>query len=855
MAIDKAINQAPRGIGSNLDMFGGDLNDEPAVTVDIAPDEGDMADEAIPTLDPQELFYMNLATSIDEQELTKIGSDVIEFFEADLKSREDWETTYEQGLDLLGLRYEERTEPWEGACGVTHPLLAEAVVRFQSEAVIETFPAAGPCKTEILGEETDENVESAYRVQADMNNWLTNKMKEYRPEHERMLWNLAIAGSAFKKVYFDPAMQRPTSVFVSAADFVVSFGSTDLHTAERYTHRMRKTENDIAKLQYAKFYRDIDIEKTAKTSTAGGKGKKKEDKLSGANDDNDDRPELCEMHVDLEIKGYEDVDAKGEETGILLPYVVTFVRNTGDILSIYRNWRHDDPTKSRRRHFVHYPYVPGFGFYAYGLIHLVGGFAKSATSILRQLTDAGTLSNLPGGLKTKGIRFVRDSDPIMPGEFRDVDVPSGTLKDNIVPLPYKEPSATLYQLFNTIVDEGRRFANVADVNMQDMNADAPVGTTLALLERTLKVSTAIQARMHAAMKDELGLLKDIIQENTSDTYDYNVKGGAQVKKADYDAVDIIPVSDPNASTMSQRVVQYQAVMQMAQSAPQIYDMSELHHQMHEVLGIKNSEKLLPGLGKNTPQDPVTENMAILMMKPVKAYIHQDHQAHLAVHQAAMQDPKIMQTVGQNPQAPIIQQAMMAHLMEHTAFAYRQQIETAMGIPLNAPDEALPPEVEQQLSAKLAQAANQTLQQNQQAAAQQQAAQAAQDPVLQAQQKDQDLKQQELDLKKVAHADDLKFKYADLKTRTVLQAGQAEGQQKVQAANAKEQATTQRLQTLVNAATQQEQMAHQKETQAKQHGHEHVQGVLTRRQQKAKEKADVNNSPTGTDNQPTGDQVS
>lgn len=518
-----------------------------------------------------------------------------------------------------------------------------------------------------------------------------------------------------------------------------------------------------------------------------------------------------------------------------MPYVVTYLRSSGDILSIYRNWRHDDPSKERRRHFVHYPYIPGFGFYAYGLIHLVGGFAKSATSILRQLTDSGTLSNLPGGVKTKGLRFVRDQDPIMPGEFRDVDVPSGVLRDNILPLPYKEPSATLYNLFNTIVDEGRRFANVADVNMTDMKADAPVGTTLALLERTLKVSTAIQARMHAAMKDELALLKDIIKDNTPAEYDYAAKGGRQAKKSDYDTVEIIPVSDPNASTMSQRVVQYQAVMQMAQSAPQIYDMSELHHQMHEVLGIKNSEKLLPQLNKSIPQDPVTENMAILMMKPVKAYIHQDHQAHLAVHQAAMQDPKIMASVGQNPQASIIQQAMMAHLMEHTAFAYRQQIETAMGVPLNTPEDKLPPDVEMQLSAQLAQAAQQSLQQNQQAAAAAQAAQAAQDPVVQAQKREQDLKERELADKKEMHAADIKYKYADLKTRTVLQGLQAEGQQKVQEKGIVEQATSQRLGAILNAAAQADNQKGQIAQKNMQMHHEHIQKRLDRDNNKAKEK--------------------
>jgi hypothetical protein len=708
----------------------GDL-DPMDVEVILPPEEGEDAEddtsEAVNSLS-EERFYENLAEDLGDKILQKIADECEEFYENDLRSRTEWSKTYEEGLELLGLNIEEKTEPWEGACGIFHPLMAESAIKFQAEAITETFSAQGVCKPTIIGKITQLREQAATRIAADMNWRMTTQMKEYRPEHERMLWNLSIAGSAFKKVYFDPALDRQTSIFVSADDLVVSYGATDMSTAPRISHRMKKSPNDIKKLQYAGFYRDIDLPDAPQNVK-----QTPEDKKNGVIPVKDDRLELIEMQVELEIEGYEDVDAEGDDTGIMLPYIVTFDLHSKEVLSIYRNWKIDDKTKTRCNHFVHYIYIPGFGFYGLGLVHLVGGFAKSATSILRQLIDCGTLANLPAGYKTKGIRVQRDSDPLSPGEFRDVDVPSGTLRDNLMPLPFKEPSATLLQLFNEVVEEGRRMAAVSDVNAADMNQQAPVGTTLAILERSLKVMSAIQARLHASLKEELALLKAIIKDQLPEEYDYDVDEGRRVKQADYDIADIIPVSDPNASTLSQRVVQYQMVSQMAQANPTIYDRVELDRQLLEGLGIQNLDKLIPSSIEQTPRDPIAENENVINGKPVKAYAYQDHESHLKVHQSMQQDPHIAAILGQDPNAQAKTSALLAHIAEHVAFAYRNAIEAQLGTPLPQGDEKMTPEVEKQLSATMAQAASQLLQQHQTEAAQQQAQQAAQDPVLQLQQ--------------------------------------------------------------------------------------------------------------------------
>jgi hypothetical protein len=653
--------------------------------------------------------------------------------------------TYVDGLELLGMKIEDRTEPWPGACGVYHPLLSEALVKFQAETMMETFPASGPVRTQIIGKETAEKREAAIRVKDDMNYELTEVMVEYRPEHERMLWGLGLAGNAFKKVYFDPSLDRQTAVFVPAEDIVVPYGASNIETAERVTHVMRKTPNELRKLQVAGFY--LDVELGDPQDTFDEVEKKIAEKM-GFRASQDDRYKLLEMHVDLDLEGYEDKDEDGEPTGIALPYVVTIEKSTQTILAIRRNWNPDDETYQKRNHFIHYPYIPGFGFYAFGLIHLIGAFAKSGTSIIRQLVDAGTLSNLPGGFKTKGLRVKGDDTPIAPAEFRDVDVTSGTIKDNIMTLPYKEPSQVLYSLLGTIVEEGRRFAAAADLKVSDMSAQAPVGTTLAILERTLKVMSAVQARIHYAMKQEFRLLKNIIRDYTPEDYDYEPYDATpHAKRSDYDMVEVIPVSDPNAATMSQKVVQYQAVMQLAQTAPQLYDLPYLHRQMLEVLGIKNAAKLVPMEDDFKPRDPVSENMDMINGKPVKAFIYQDHEAHITVHMAAAQDPKIAQLIGQSPNARNIQAALAAHIQEHLAFEYRKQIEEAAGVPYPAPDSEMSEDTEVQISRLAAAAAKQVLQTNQAAVAQEQAMQAAQDPIVQMQQAELQIKQQEAEIKK------------------------------------------------------------------------------------------------------------
>ena len=747
MSIDKALYAAPLGMPADAEEDGIEIEIEDPEAVHIRA--GDLEIDIEPGEEGEEDFNANLAEEMDESELQSLVGEILDDVRNDLSSRKDWEDTYKEGLTLLGLKYDERTEPWAGACGVFHPMITEAVVRFQSETITETFPAKGPTKAKIIGKETPAKKEIAERVQDDMNYELTEVMKEFRPEHERMLFSLPAIGSAFKKVYKDPTLGRQTSVYVSAEDIILPYGTTELQTCFRLTHRMRKTENDILKLQKAGFYREIDLGEPPKVTN---ETQQKKDKESGMSASFDDRYELYEVHIDLDLPGYEDVDDDGEPTGIALPYVVTILKGSDDILSIRRNWLEDDDLKLKRQHFVHYQYIPGFGPYGFGLFHLIGGYAKSATSLMRQLVDAGTLSNLPGGLKSRGLRIKGDDTPIAPGEWRDVDTGSGAIRDNILPLPYKEPSATLFQLLGTIVAEGRRFAATADIQVSDMSANTPVGTTLAILERTLKVMSAVQARVHYALKQELQLLAAIIRDYSPDDYDYEpTSGNKRAKKSDYEDIEIIPVSDPNAATMSQRVVQYQAVLQLAQTAPQIYDMPLLHRQMLDVLGIKNANKLVPLEDDRTPQDPISENMNVLKLKPVKAFMYQDHEAHIKVHMAAMQDPLIQQTMGQNPQAPMIQQAMMAHIAEHLGFAYRNKIQEALGADLPMPDDKLDPAVEVQLSRLIAQAAPIVLQNSQgqvsQQAAAAQAQQNQQDPVIQMQMQELQLKMAELELKK------------------------------------------------------------------------------------------------------------
>jgi hypothetical protein len=777
MAVDKGLYQAPIGIEEEIEEVMGEpdleieIEDPEAVRVSIGGKEILALEEGEDEYD----FYGNLAEEMGESELDSLGFELLDDIRRDKDSRKDWENTYKEGLTLLGLKYEERTEPWEGACGVFHPMITEAVVRFQSETIMETFPAQGPVKTKIIGKDTREKEEAARRVKEDMNYELTERMPEFRSEHERMLWNLPATGSAFKKVFYDPNLQRQASLFIPAEDVIISYGASSIETAERVSHRMYKTKNEIRKLQVAGFYRDVEIGEPQRTKDEIEERKNKE---TGFNSLNDDRYELYECHVNLDLEGYEDKE-DGEPTGIAIPYVITVLGTTGTVLAVRRNYYEDDPTKARRDHFVHYVYIPGFGIYGFGLFHLIGGFARSATSIMRQLVDAGTLSNLPGGLKARGLRIKGDDTPIAPGEFRDVDVGSGAIRDNILPLPYKEPSATLYQLLGTIVEEGRRFAATADMKISDMSAQAPVGTTLALLERMLKVMSAVQARVHYAFKQELKLLAAIIRDYTDDEYDYEpTEGVRHAKKSDYDMVEIIPVSDPNAATMSQRVVQYQAVIQLSQTAPQIYDMPQLHRQMLEVLGIKDAAKLVPVEDDEKPTDPVMENMNAMNGKPLKAFIYQDHEAHIAVHMNAMQDPIIQQMIGQNPQANQIGAALQAHIAEHVGFAYRRRIEEQLGIPLPAPGEEMPEALELQVSRLVAEASKRVLANSQAQVAQQQAMQQAQDPIVQMQQQELAIKQGELALKEkkiavdaAAKADELALREKELAVKAAQAADQ------------------------------------------------------------------------------------
>ena len=763
MAVDKSLYGAPAGLD------------------DLAAAEAPIEIEVV---DPEEMrigidgveiefekaapratdFDANLAEFMDENDLQSLSLDLLGNYEQDLASRKDWLDTYIKGLKILGIRYEERTEPWPGACGVFHPLLMESAVKFQSETIMEVFPAAGPVKTKIIGRETPEKKDSAIRVADDMNYELTEVMKEYRPEHERLLLSLALSGNAFKKVYYDPSLGRQTAVYIPAEDIVVPYGAANLETAERVTHKMRKTENEVKKLQYAGFYRDVDLGDPIRTMDEVEKQKAEDQGFSASTDD---RFQLLEMHVNIDLPGYPDVDEDNHETGLALPYVVTIEKGTGTILAIRRNWKEDDELKQKRQHFVHYGYIPGFGFYYFGLIHLIGGHSKAATSLLRQLIDAGTLSNLPGGLKSRGLRIKGDDTPIAPGEFRDVDIPSGAIRDNILPLPYKEPSQTLAALMDRVVEEGRRFAAVSDLKVSDMSSQAPVGTTLAILERVLKVMSAVQARIYYAMKQEFKLLAGIIRDYTPEDYSYEPEvGDRKAKKADYDNVDVIPVSDPNAATMSQKVVQYQAVLQLSQSAPQIYDLPYLHRQMIETLGVKNANKIIPGQEDLKPIDPISENMGFLTGKPTKAFMYQDHDAHLQTHLSFLQDPMIQQSVGQNPMAQQIMGAAMAHIMEHTAFKYRREIEKQLGAALPPPPDTgddstfLPPQVEVQLSQLAAAAAAQLLQKDVAEAQAQQAAQQAQDPLVQMQMMDLQIKQMEAQTKQMKAQTDAQIQMAE-----------------------------------------------------------------------------------------------
>jgi hypothetical protein len=745
-SIDKGLYAAPLGIEEN------DMG-MPPIEIEIEDPEsvrigmGDIEIELTPSNETDgEDFDANLADYVEDGVLDSLGKDLVDDFTKDIGDRKEWMQTYVDGLKLLGLKYEDRTEPWQGACGVFHPMLTESVVRFQSEGIMETFPAAGPVKTQILGKDTPLKEEASVRVREDMNYQLTEVMQEYRPEHEKLLWNLPLAGSAFKKVYYDPSKGRQVAMFIPAEDIVVPYGASSLESSERVTHVMRKTENEVLKLQEAGFYSDVDLGDPTNELDDIEKQKAEEMGMSALQDE---RYRILEMHVDLDLEGYEHEDKDGEKTGIALPYVVTVEKGTQKVLAIRRNWYEGDALHTKRQHFVHYQYIPGFGFYGYGLIHLIGGYAKSATMLIRQLVDAGTLSNLPGGLKSRGLRIKGDDTPISPGEFRDVDVPSGSIRDNILPLPYKEPSQVLYTLFQNIVQEGRQFASAGDMKVSDMSAQAPVGTTLAILERTLKVMGAVQARMHYSMRQEFRLLKAIIADYTPESYDYEpIEGSRRAKKSDYDMVSVIPVSDPNAATMAQKIVQYQAALQLAQTAPQLYDLPLLHRQMIEVLGIKNAAKLVPIEDDQTPTDPVQENQNALTGKPMKAFIEQDHEAHISVHTSMLQNPKIMGLIQQTPQGQAIVAALMAHVNEHLAFAYRREVEQAVGLllPTEEQEKNMAPEIAAQVAQLSAQASMQITQQAQAQAAQQQAQQQAQDPIIQIQQQELQIKMQELQLK-------------------------------------------------------------------------------------------------------------
>ena len=757
--------QAPSGIEEEVKANG--KMPEPNLEIDIVNpdmvtlDDGSVEITLIPEAENDDTdFDANLAETLDEDILESTASELLDVIESDMDSRKDWADTYVKGLDVLGFQYEERSDPWEGACGVYSTVLAEAAIRFQAETMSETFPALGPVKTKIIGDETKEKEEAASRVKADMNFQLTENMVEYRPEHERLLYSLGLSGSAFKKVYYDPNMGRQMAVYIPAEDVIIPYGASHIETAERVTHVMRKTKNELKKLQANKFYREVEDLGEPKMFYSDIEERKAEE--GGYSLTDDYRYTVYEVHADIVIEGIDDSD-----DDIAKPYIVAIERGTSKVLSIRRNWNPDDELKLKRQHFVHYVYVPGFGFYGLGLIHIIGGYARAGTSLIRQLVDAGTLANLPGGLKSRGLRIKGDDSPIEPGEFKDVDVPSGSIRDNIMPLPYKEPSQTLLALLDKITQEGRRLGAISDMNISDMSANAPVGTTLALLERTLKPMAAVQARVHYAMKQEFKLLKKIIAEYADSEYAYQPqRGEVGAKQMDYLMVDVIPVSDPNSSTMAQRVVQYQAVLQMSQSAPQIYDLPQLHRQMIEVLGVKNADKLVPTKEDIKPADPVSENMNALVGKPMKAFIYQDHDAHIATHMSFMQDPMVAQLIGQNPQAKQIMASLQAHIAEHLGFNYRKQIEEKLGADLPAPNAELPEDMEVNIARLVAQAGKQLTQAHQKQAAQREAQAKAQDPMVQMQQADLKLKAAEVQRKAKKDAADAQLRAAELQRKSM-----------------------------------------------------------------------------------------
>ncbi len=767
--------------------------------VEMEPEEGlDVEVEAVTTetedggmivdFDPTasnmqaDTFDSNLVDFIDEDELTSIGNELINAFNADRDSRADWEETYTKGLDQLGLKIEDRTTPWAGACGVFHPMLSEAVIKFQSQAISEIFPAAGPVRTKIVGPIDSAKEKQSQRVQDYLNYLLTYEMTEYRTETEKMLFSLPLAGSAFRKIYFDPTLNRPSGIFVPAEDVVVNYGASDLETCERATHVMKKSTNDIRKMQVSGFYRDIELPDATPTSSDITK---KYNEMTGESESYsyDTRHTILEMQVDLDLKGFEDKDANGEETGIALPYVVTIDSPSGIILSIRRNYYEDDPAKLRRMHFVHYQYLPGLGFYGFGLIHMIGGLAKSATSILRQLVDAGTLSNLPGGLKARGLRIKGDDSPIMPGEFRDVDVPGGAIRDNITFLPYKEPSPTLFSLLQNIVEEGKKFASIAEMKTSDMNSQAPVGTTLALLERNMKVMSAVQARLHASMKREFEILVNVIKDFTEPTYPYEVAEGQQIKVQDFDArVDVLPVSDPNAATMAQRIMQYQAAMQLAQQAPQLYDLGQLHRQMLEVLGIKDVDTIVPPQEDVPPVDPVTAVQNILNGKPVQAYEFQDHEAHIQTLVSAQQDPNIQAKVQQSPNAQVIQSAGSDYIMQHLSLQFRDQVEREMGVELPPVGEPLPADVEKRISELVAEAAKRVATTNAAQAEQARIQEQAQDPLIQAKQRELAIKEAQVANKQKIDESKILIDAVKLKTNKELEEARLAAQQEATGLN-------------------------------------------------------------------------
>jgi len=837
--MDKSLNQAPLGLGSIVpDEFDQGLEIE--IVEPVTMSDGSVEITLLPDAEQGEGFGDNLAEFMDENELTSLSTELLALVDADISARKDWVEAYVKGLEVLGMKYDERTEPWSGACGVYSTVLTEAAIRFQAEMVTETFPAQGPVKTQIIGAVDKLKEEAATRVQEDMNYQILEKMPEYRPEHERLLFNLGLSGAAFKKVYFDPSLGRQIAIFIPAEEIIIPYGASSAQTSERVTHVMRKTENEVRKLQVAKFYRDVELGEPVHISTDVEKKKAEE---QGYSVTDDDRFQLLEIHVDWDMPGYEDED------GIALPYVITIERGTNSVLAIRRNWVENDANSIRRQHFVQYTYIPGFGPYGFGLINLIGGYARAGTSLIRQLVDAGTLSNLPGGLKTKGLRIKGDDTPIAPGEFRDVDVASGTVRDNIMSLPYKEPSQTLLALLNKITDEARRLGSISDMNISDMSANAPVGTTLALLERTLKTMSAVQARVHASMKQEFKLLAAIIRDNAPDEYEYDPTGAdRKAKQSDYDMVEVIPVSDPNSSTMAQRVMQYQAAIQLAQGAPQIYDLPQLHRQMLEVLGIKNAEKLVPIEDDMKPRDPVSENMAFLTGKPTKAFMVQDHDAHIAVHTSMMQDPVLMAQIGQSPQAQKMQAEIMAHISEHLAFSYRKKVEEQLGVPMPPPNEDLPPEVEVQLSKIVAQAAAQVLAQSKGQAQQQQAQKTAQDPLVQIQQAELQIKTQEAQTKAKKVDGDLAIKQAELSLkRDELAMKGGESLEMIQQRHQQEMAQQQaQLQIMQQKHAQELQQGQQQHAQGMAHGGQVHQQKLAHQQQQAHLKMLQRNKPVAKD---------